>query len=85
MYVSGITTKSGWTSLIIQLKNFATNYDKYAQTAVNGAASINESINMSGTMLSILPLLLMYFVLQRYFVESIDRTGILVNNMFQAE
>ncbi len=76
MYVSGITTKSGWTSLIIQLKNFATNYDKYAQTAVNGAASINESINMSGTMLSILPLLLMYFVLQRYFVESIDRTGI---------
>ena len=76
MYVSGITTKSGWTSLIIQLKNFATNYDKYAQTAANGAASINESINMSGTMLSILPLLLMYFVLQRYFVESIDRTGI---------
>jgi len=27
-------------------------------------------------MLSALPLMLMYFVLQRYFVESIDRTGI---------
>lgn len=76
MYVSGITTKSGWTSLIIQLKNFATNYDKYSQTATNAVTSINESINMSGTMLSILPLLIMYFVLQRYFVESIDRTGI---------
>lgn len=76
MYVSGVTTKSGWTSLVIQLDNFATNYSEYATTASSSAASLNESINMAGTMLSILPLLLMYFVLQRYFVESIDRTGI---------
>lgn len=76
MYVSGVMTKSGWTSLIIQLDNFATNYSSYATTATNAATSLNESINLAGTMLSILPLLLMYFVLQRYFVESIDRTGI---------
>ena len=76
MYVHGIMTDSGWTSLVIQLDNFATNYSSYATTATNAATSINESINMAGTMLSILPLLLMYFVLQRYFVESIDRTGI---------
>ena len=76
MYVSGVMTKSGWTSLVIQLENFASNYNSYATTAASGATSINEAINMSGTMLSILPLLLMYFVLQRYFVESIDKTGI---------
>lgn len=76
MYVSGVMTKSGWTSLVIQLDNFASNYNSYATTAASGATSINEAINMSGTMLSILPLLLMYFVLQRYFVESIDKTGI---------
>ena len=76
MYVSGVKTKSGWTSLVIQLDNFASNYNSYATTAASGATSINEAINMSGTMLSILPLLLMYFVLQRYFVESIDKTGI---------
>lgn len=77
IYVSGVgSTKSGWTSLVIQLDNFATNYSAYAQTSNSTATSINESINMAGTMLSILPLLLMYFVLQRYFVESIDRTGI---------
>jgi multiple sugar transport system permease protein len=76
MYVSGVTTKSGWTSLVIQLDNFATNYSTYANTANSSATSLNESINMAGTLLSILPLLLMYFVLQRYFVESIDRTGI---------
>jgi len=76
MYVSGVTTKTAWTSLVIQLDNFATNYNSYASTATSAVTSINESINMAGTMLSILPLLLMYFVLQRYFVESIDRTGI---------
>ena len=76
MYVSGVMTKSGWTSLVIQLDNFASNYNSYATTAASGATSINEAINMSGTMLSILPLLLMYFILQRYFVESIDKTGI---------
>ena len=76
MYVSGVTTKSGWSSLVIKLGDFASNYSEYAQTATTAVTSINESINMAGTMLSILPLLVMYFVLQRYFVESIDRTGI---------
>ena len=69
-------TESGWTSLVIQLDKFASNYSQYAQTAQSGATSLNESISMAGTMLSILPVLLMYFVLQRYFVESIDRAGI---------
>lgn len=76
MYVHGVMTSSGWTTLVIQLDDFASNYSSFATTATNAATSLNESISMAGTMLSILPLLLMYFVLQRYFVESIDRTGI---------
>lgn len=76
MFVSGVMTKSGWSSLVIQLDDFATNYSQYAQTATNAVTSLNESINMAGTVLTILPLLLMYFILQRYFVESIDRAGI---------
>lgn len=78
LYVSGIgiQSKFSWTSLVIQLSNFDTNFSSYATTAASGATSLNESIRMAGTMLSILPLLIMYFVLQRYFVESIDRTGI---------
>lgn len=76
LYVHGVMTDSGWTTLVIQLQNFATNYSEYANTATNAATSLNESINMAGTVLSILPLLLLYFVLQRHFVESIDRTGI---------
>lgn len=76
LYVHGVMTDSGWTTLVIQLSNFASNYSDYAQTAVSGAISLNESLSMAGTVLSILPLLLMYFVLQRHFVESIDRAGI---------
>ena len=76
MYVSGVMQETGWTSLVVQLQKFSTNYSEYAQTAASGAVTLNESISMAGTMLSILPVLLMYFVLQRYFVESIDRVGI---------
>jgi len=75
LYVCGLFKDSAWTTLVVELKNFATNYTAY-QTTGNTASNINESIQMAGTMLSILPVLLMYFVLQRYFVESIDRTGI---------
>ena len=81
MYVTGAVSGANdaewsWTTLVVQLAKFAANYNEYAQTSGSQATSLNESINMAGTMLSILPLLLMYFVLQRYFVESIDRTGI---------
>ena len=62
--------------MVVQLQKFAANYNSYAQTEASGAVTLNESISMAGTMLSILPILLMYFVLQRYFVESIDRVGI---------
>ncbi len=83
MYVSGAVSGANigntgwsWTTLVVELDQFAANYNEYATNSGSQATSLNESINMAGTMLSILPLLLMYFVLQRYFVESIDRTGI---------
>ncbi len=76
LYVHGVYGQSDWTTLVVQLDNFAANYSSYQQTATNAATNLNESINMAGTLLSILPLMILYFVLQRYFVESIDRTGI---------
>ncbi|GIQ62998.1 hypothetical protein PACILC2_15660 [Paenibacillus cisolokensis] len=39
-------------------------------------ANINESIKLAGTMLIILPLLILYLFAQRWFVEVIDKTGI---------
>ena len=76
MYVAGVMQETEWTTLVVQLQKFQANYNEYAQTAASGAVTLIESISMAGTMLSILPILIMYFVLQRYFVESIDRVGI---------
>ena len=76
LYVQGVLTDSGWTTLVLQLNDFSANYNDFQQSTGGSAASLNESISMAGTMLSILPLLILYFVLQRHFVESIDRTGI---------
>ena len=75
MYVQGLTAKSEWTNLVIQLKNFDTSFNTRAVTG-DTATSLNESVRMAATSLSILPLFLMYLVLQRQFIESIDRTGI---------
>lgn len=77
LYVSGIFLKGNWTSLVVKLKEFDVNYNQaLASTTIGVATTNNESIRMAATMLTILPVLIMYFVLQRYFVESIDRTGI---------
>ena len=72
MYVTGVLQES-WTTLVVQLKNFSSNYSEYAVTANTTITSLNESINMSGTVLSILPLLVLYLVFQKYFIESVDR------------
>ncbi len=77
LYISGVFIKGGWTSLIVQLKGFDANFNQAMMNSVEGVGtSNNESIRMAATMLSIAPVLVMYFILQRYFVESIDRTGI---------
>lgn len=75
LYVQGLSTKSMWNNLVIQLKNFDASFNTLAMVG-DTATSLNESVRMAATSLSILPLLLIYFVLQRYFVESIDRAGI---------
>ncbi len=75
LYVQGLASKSIWTNLVVQLKNFDSAFESKAVTG-DMATSLNESVRMAATSLSILPLLLMYLVLQKQFVESIDRAGI---------
>ncbi len=75
LFVRGLTTQSNWVNLVIQLKNFDSSFSTHASVG-DTATSLNESVRMAATSLSILPLLITYFVLQRYFIESVDRTGI---------
>jgi sugar lactone lactonase YvrE len=49
---------------------------KFAVDGRQNLYILNEAVKMSGTFLNILPLLVMYFILQRWFVESVEMTGI---------
>ncbi|MBN2504874.1 MAG: carbohydrate ABC transporter permease [Bacilli bacterium] len=40
------------------------------------AMQLMQAVKLAGNVLTLLPLLIIYFFTQRYFVESIDRTGI---------
>lgn len=65
------------TTLPLQLQSFVSQFEMmFTHTTTAPAININEGIEMAGTLLTILPLLIIYFILQRWFVESVDRSGI---------
>jgi multiple sugar transport system permease protein len=76
-FLNSVFLEGGVQTLPMQLSRFVQAYENlYPPGAVNIFDRINEAVKMSGTFLNILPLLVMYFVLQRWFVESVERTGI---------
>jgi multiple sugar transport system permease protein len=76
-YLTVIFLEGGIKSLPMQLSKFVQAYENlYPPGTVNIFDRLNEAVKLSGTFLNILPLLLMYFVFQKWFVESIERTGI---------
>ncbi len=70
------------STLVMELAKFEDSYLTYLEraggwAAKTGGANIqNEAVTMAGTILTIAPLLIVYFCLQRYFTEAIDRSGI---------
>ena len=75
LYVQGLSGNSFWTNLVIAVKDFDMSFNTKASVG-DTATSLNESVRMAATALSILPLFVMYLILQKQFVESIDRSGI---------
>jgi len=76
-YLTVIFLEGGINTLPMQLSKFAQAYENlYPPGVVNIFDRLNEAVKLAGTFLNILPLLVMYFFLQKWFVESIDRTGI---------
>lgn len=76
-YLTVIFLEGGLQSLPMQLSKFVQAYENlYPPGVVNIFDRLNEAVKLSGTFLNILPLLVMYFVLQRWFVESVERSGI---------
>ena len=75
----GMTRAKGLTTLMIELQRFEDSYNvtfDARASSVTSTNKLNDAIKMAGTMLSIAPLLLLYLVLQKQFVESVDRAGI---------
>lgn len=61
----------------MHLQQFVDAFNKlYSSSGVSTGGALNESIRLAGTLLSILPLILLYVIIQRQFVESIEKTGI---------
>lgn len=76
-YLAGVFFGKTIRTLPLRLQSFVDSYNSLYPTADGSTVNrINESIRMAGTMLTIAPLLIMYLVLQRQFVESVDKTGI---------
>ena len=76
---TGHTRADGLTTLMIELQKFEDSYNVTFDARASSATStnkLNDAIKMAGTMLSVAPLLLLYLVLQKQFVESVDRAGI---------
>lgn len=62
-------------TLPMKLGSFAASYSNlYGSTGSH--STVNEAISLAGTFLSISPLLLLYLILQKQFVESIEKVGI---------
>ena len=75
----GHTRAEGLTTLMIELQKFEDSYNvtfDARASSVTSTNKLNDAIKMAGTMLTIAPLLLLYLVLQKQFVESVDRAGI---------
>jgi len=84
LYLNGtnIADTTKVSTMLLELQNFDAMYKAHVQSVAGWGASVmgesvaNEAIRMAATVLTILPLLLLYFCLQKYFVEGIDKAGI---------
>jgi len=66
-------------TLPMKLGSFAASYANLFESAggaTDAAMSINEAVTLAGTLLSCLPILIMFIILQKQFVESIEKSGI---------
>jgi len=73
----GTDRHDGLTTLMLELQRFQDSHGAaFAGAGATTPDPINEALRMAGTMISILPLIILYLILQRQFVQSIDKAGI---------
>ncbi|WP_260412307.1 carbohydrate ABC transporter permease [Alkalihalobacillus sp. TS-13] len=77
-YTASLYLGDSMSTLPLKLKEFNDSFKAlYSSAGAEGkGADINESIKFAGTVLVILPLLVLYMFAQKWFVEVLDKTGI---------
>lgn len=75
-YLSGLFLRgSDLMSLPLRLEQYINQYTSIYPEG-SPARELMQAVKLAGNVITLFPLLLLYFFTQRYFVESIDRTGI---------
>lgn len=75
-YQSNLLFGSVFQTLPLKLQSFTAQYEALYGASGGTGGNINESVTLAGTLLSILPIVILYICLQRQFVESIEQSGI---------
>jgi multiple sugar transport system permease protein len=73
-YISSLFLGTQYPNLQFRLASFVSDYDR--EFGSEDLMRINEGIRLAATLLIILPMLLVYFAIQRWFVEGVEKTGI---------
>jgi multiple sugar transport system permease protein len=74
-YISSLFLNSSDANLQLRLANFVSEY----QSMSGGGETLvmlNEGVRLAATLLIILPMIIVYFTMQRWFVEGVEKTGI---------
>jgi len=74
-YITGTLLRNTIELLPTKLSLFNSEFDSVA-SAAGGAFKLNEAYKMAATFISIMPLLLLYSVVQKQFIQGIENTGI---------
>ena len=72
-----------YSTLPMAVIGFRTLYESLfpsGTVGLEGASEMfNQGVQFAGTLLSVLPLLIVYFIAQKWFIEGVDRSGIAGN------
>ncbi len=76
-YLGSLYFRGAIKTLPMKLESFVDAFNKQLSASeAAGGVSANEAIQMAGTFLVIVPLIIMYAFTQKWFVEGIDKSGI---------
>jgi multiple sugar transport system permease protein len=76
VYSATIYYRANNPLVIMRLSRFNDEFGRLAQgSGQAGEIRINEAYRMAATLISILPLLILYIFAQKKFIEGIERTG----------